>query len=283
MALIIRAFIKFLLGIILLVLFSCKTQEFAKNGYFTGEVDKYFNEKEKLNVWLYRAFQPSDTGNTGLRKDSFYPLDRRMMKMAGLGKKGDKVLFSVVPESKPLYNMIAIKHKKRRFDKPDFVKKEYYKAPYYEKDYSSDGMDIKHVYIPYAEKEGLSLIFYALKVEGRPKDKPVDKFEYLAKINALELFEQKDFKTTWQIFDCEERERMDWTLSPRADLLKDRETIYLKLFDIYGPNKTISFFKLIKKNDVKEIQLKLCPNEYVLEYYDEQGMILDKSSFKVVN
>ncbi|WP_313262444.1 hypothetical protein [Sphingobacterium sp.] len=129
----------------------------------------------------------------------------------------------------------------------------------------------------------MSLLFYALKVEGRTKDKPVDKFEYLAKINALELFEQKDYKTTWQIFDCEERERMDWILSPRTDLLKDRETIYLKLFDIYGPNKTISFFKLIQKDDVKEIQLKLCPNEYVLEYHDEKGMILDKSGFKVVN
>jgi hypothetical protein len=30
---------------LLLLFFSCRTKEFASDGYFTGDVDKYFNEK----------------------------------------------------------------------------------------------------------------------------------------------------------------------------------------------------------------------------------------------
>lgn len=281
MYMLIKALIKFLLGILLFMFFSCKTQEFAKNGYFTGEVDKYFNEKEGLNVWLYRSFQPRDTGNTGLRIQKLYPLDQSMMKLAGLGKKGDKVLFSVVPENKPTYNLLAVKHKRKRFDVEDFEKKEYKKAPYYEKDYSSSGLIVKHVYIPYDHHNGLSLLFYALEIEGNLRNNPLDRFNYLAGINALEVLESKSYNPSWQIFDCDEHERKDWVLKPNPDLLKERKSMYLKLYDIYGPNKTISYFKIIKKDDVGPISLKLCPNDYELEYYDEAGSLLEKDSFKI--
>ena len=281
MALIIKCLINLLFGCLLILLVSCKTEQFASNGYFTGDVDKYFNEKEGINVWVYRAFQLRDTGNTGLRTKTFYPLDNRMLKSVGLGRERDKILFSVVPDSRPFYNMIAVKHKKRRFSTENFEKRSYQNATYYQRDYSEGGMTIKHVYIPYGKKESMSLLFYALDVEGNSKDKPLDRFEYLAKINALELKEEVDYKSYWQIFDCDEPFRQSWTIYPNADLLKDRNKIYLKLFDIYGPNKTISYFKLIKKGDTDPIQLKLCPNDYVFEYYDQQGNVLDKGEFSI--
>jgi len=281
MGLIIRFLFKLLLGLMLFTLFSCRTKQFASNGYFTSDVDKYFNEKEGVNVWVYRAFQPRDTGNTGLRTQSFYPLDLRMMKAVGLGKKGDKVLFSVVPDSKPFYNMVAIKHKKRRFSTESFEELSYNKAPYFQKDYSNEDMCIKHVYIPYGKKQSMSLLFYALNVEGNPRDKPLNRFEYLAKINALELKEEAVYKSDWQIFDCELPDRMDWTIQPNVALLKGRKKIYLKVYDIYGVNKTISYFKLIKKGDRGPINIKLCPNDYEFEFFDEDGKILEKGEFKV--
>ncbi len=281
MGMIIRILINFLVGCILIFFFSCRTEKFSSHGYFTADVDKYFNEKEGVNVWVYRSFQPRDTGNTGLRTQSFYPLDTRMMKSVGLGRKGDKVLFSVVPDSRPYYNMVAVKHKRRKFKIEDFEKRTYNRADYFQKDYSTEGMTIKHVYIPYGKKESMSLLFYALNVEGNPRDLPLGRFEYLAKINALELKEELQYKSYWQIFDCGSTSRKQWIIQPNAELLKGRDIIYLKLFDIYGANKTISYFKLIKKGDTGSIELSLCPNNYVFEYYDEKGNILEKGEFSI--
>ena len=277
----IRMLFKLLLGMLLLLFFSCRTREFASDGYFTGDVDKYFNEKEGVNIWVYRAFQPRETGQSGLRTTSYYPLDTRMMKMVGLGKNGDKVMFSVVPENRPKYNMVVVKHRKRPFKVEGFEEKFYEKAPYYIKDFSNEDMFIKHVYIPYGNKESISMLFYALKIEDNNKDKALDRFNYLAGINAKELKEEVQYKSTWQIFDCEENQRMDWTIQPNLELMKARKKVYLKIFDIYGPNKTISYFKLIKKGEEGEIKLKLCPNDYVMEYYDEEDRLLERKEFRV--
>ncbi len=277
MSIFFRSLIKALLGI--LFLSSCQTQRFVKEGYFFGEVDKYFNPKEGVNVWVYRSFQPRDTGNTGLRTQSLFPLDTRMMAVAGLNKKGDKILFTVVPDNQPMYNMIAVKHKGRRFSTEGFEKKEYKKAEYFEKSYQAEGLAIRHVYFPYGRKGSLSLLYYALPIEQ--KGNPLDKFDYLAKINAFELQEEQKYNSIWQIFDCEIPERKDWVLEPRYDLLKKHKTVFLKIYDIYGANKTINFFKLMKKGDKGSLKIMLCPNQYVIEYYSEKNELLSKEDFKV--
>ena len=269
-----------LLGMLcLLSLFSCRTLSHSKTGYFTGEVDKYFNEKEGINVWLYRAFQPREDGKTGLRKENYYPLDERMMELVGIKKNANQVLFSVVPEYPPFYNMVAVKHLKNNVNLKGYNIREYKGANYYEKKVTSERMDIRHVYIPKGKKEGLSLLYYALEVENAGN--PLAKFDYLAGINALEIKQKERYYPSWQIYDCEEPDRRDWILKPDIEKLKNHEVVYLKLYDVYGANKTISFFKLMKKDDRGPISLKLCPNEYILEYYSEKDLLIGQEKFRV--
>ena len=131
---------KYLFWLIILLFLSCRSEKFATEGYFTGEVDKYFNQKEGLNIWVYRAFQPMENGHTGLRTKNLYPLDLRFMKMLGLGRRGDKILLSVVPEGSPKYNMVVVRHINQRFKLEEFELRKYQNAAFYIKDYSNDDM-----------------------------------------------------------------------------------------------------------------------------------------------
>ncbi|MGH2623698.1 MAG: hypothetical protein ACRDE7_08535, partial [Sphingobacterium sp.] len=222
---------------------SCRSLAFSEHGDLFEDVDKYFNKKEGVNVWMYRSFVPKENAKTGVRVASFYPLDDRMLDLLKLKNKRNKILFSAIPESSPQYNFIAIKHNRQNVKLKEYKKLEYKKAIYYQRDYSFDGIDIRHAYIPYGKNKALSLVYYALEVEH--KKCPFCRCDYLAKINALERLEDSTYLSTWQIYDCSEEFRKQAQIIPNKELLKDQQKVFLKMYDINGINKSISFFKLI--------------------------------------
>jgi len=258
---------------------ACSSLKFAQKGNLFEDVDKYFNEKEGINVWLYRSFVPREDGKTGVRLTNLYTLDDRMLGLLKLKKKHNKILFSAIPDNHPQYNFIALKHNRQNVSLKEYKQLEYQKAIYYQKDFSFDGIDVRHAYIPYGKNKALSLVYYVLEVEH--KKCPFCQFDYLAKINALERLEDSTYFNTWQIFDCPDNLRKSMTIIPDRKLLNDNETFFLKMYDINGANKSISFFKLITKKDFDPIEVQLCPNTYVIEYLNSDKKLLQRDSLIV--
>ena len=267
------------LTLTLFLVSACRSLEFSQHGDLFADVDKYFNEKEGVNVWLYRSFVPRENGEKGVRMESLYTLDDRMLSLLKLKKRHNKILFSAIPEGNPQYNFIAIKHNRQNVKRKGYQELEYRKALYYQRDYSFDGMAVRHAYIPYGNNQALSLVYYALEVEQ--EQCPFCKFVYLAKINALERLEDSTYQRTWQIFDCSDENKKQTQIIPNKDLLQDRKKVFLKMYDINGANKSISFFKLITKKDDDPIEIQLCPNTYVLEYLDVNQKLLQRDSLVV--
>lgn len=258
---------------------ACSSLKFAQQGILFEDLDKYFNEKEGVNVWLYRSFVPREDGKTGVRLANLYTLDDRMLGLLNIKNKHNKILFSAIPENSPHYNFIAIKHNRQNVSLKEYKKLEYRKATYYQKDFSFDGIDVRHAYIPYGKNKALSLVYYVLEVEH--KKCPFCLFDYLAKINALERHEDSTYFSTWQIFDCPQNIKKDKTIIPDRKLLNENETVFLKMYDINGAYKGISFFKLMTKWDFNPIELQLCPNTYVIEYLNSDKKLLKRDSLIV--
>ena len=82
-----RTIVTVVVALIAIGMQSCQINRVANGGTFFGDVDKYFNPTEGISVWVYRAFQPRDSGRTGLRLTRGYPLDSLVLEQTGLARK----------------------------------------------------------------------------------------------------------------------------------------------------------------------------------------------------
>ena len=255
---------------------SCQTNKMATGGTFFGDVDKYFNQTEGISVWVYRAFQPREAGVSGLRLTNRYPLDSRILQQTGLAKKHSLVLFSVVPEEKPYYNLLAIKHTKRNVDLTlyELIKNE--DSSYHQRDFSWNGMVIRHVYIPYGQKYALSFLYYITVDEHRQC--PFCTLDYLVKINAKSFPQTEPDLSTWQIFECSDTEKVEYELTPERSTLAEGSPAYLRIYEQFAGHKLLCYFRLLKDGVSLPFSIRLCPGKYYIEYSSVKHEVLERST-----
>lgn len=254
---------------------SCQINQIANGGTFFGDVDKYFNQTEGISVWVYRAFQPREVGATGLRLINGYPLDSRVLQQTGLAKRHNLVLFSVVPEQKPYYNLLAIKHAKRNVDLAQYELIKNDGSSYHQRDFSWNGMIMRHVYIPYGQKYALSFLYYITVAEHRQC--PFCQLDYLVKINAKSFPQTERDLSTWQIFECPDAEQVEYDFEPRRSTLEEEGPVYLRIYEQFGGHKFLCYFRMLTERDPTPISLNLCPGKYYIEYSSEKHDVLETS------
>lgn len=254
---------------------SCQVNQIASGGTFFGDVDRYFNQTEGISVWVYRAFQPRESGPTGLRLTRGHPLDSRVLQQTGLARMHNLVLFSVVPEQRPYYNLLAIKHARRNVNLAQYELIGNDGSSYFQRDFSGNGMIIRHVYIPYGQKYALSFLYYITAAEHRQC--PFCQLDYLVKINAKSFPQTERHLSTWEISECPDNEQVEYEFEPERSLLKGRDPVYLRIYEKFGMQKFLCYFRILKERDPTPISLSLCPGKYYIEYRSARHDVLGMS------
>lgn len=271
-----------LLFLVMVILSGCRSPRFAKGGVFVEDVDRYFNTHlPNSNVWLYMDLKPFNGGKSGLKTVGTYEEDKRILKSVGVQMKGAKLLFSAVPESSPRYHLIALYHKNAVEKLDGYERKNYQNSYYYQKDLESGRLDIRHVYIPYKDQAGLSLIYY-ISTEEHLSCR-FCKIDYLARINAQRLQEGNADSLKWQISNCEsEVKRKNVRVEPQTDLRRVNQIKYAKVYiDFLNGNTGIQYFQIFKPGEDKKLQLELCPAKYYVEYYDAKFNVLHRDTLNL--
>lgn len=267
---------------ILVSLAGCKSPRFAKGGVFVEDVDRYFNtDLSHANVWLYMDIKPFNPKGTGLKMKQLYPDDKQVMKSVGIHTKGSKLLFSAVPDSKPQYHLIAIQHRNAVERLDGYERKVQDSAFYFQRDITSGRLDIRHIYIPYKEDGGLSLIYY-ISTE-KHLDCRFCKVDYLARINALELQKKDNDSLRWQITDCKYGEvRKSVRLKSDLRMLLSNQIAFLKVYlDFENGNAGLQYFQILKPIDRDGIEVSLCPGRYYLEYLDAESKVVQRDTLSI--
>ncbi len=256
------------LHILFFILFvSCSGPRFIKEGHFFNDIDRYFNPREEINVWLYYNFKHREQGQSGLRLQSLYPTDEELLNKANLLKRGNRILFSVVPEIQPFYNMIAVQHRRPLKNLQQYEKQEYQGVTYYQRDIAHEKFKIREVYIEVPNKDPLSFLGYVSHAEDRKN--PLALFDYLAKINAFALNKEKDYKMAWRSQGISDSRSAAVKATIPLELLKKEKQLFLKVFEKINDDQVIAYFQLLQHGDPAEISLKLEPGTYFLEYLDK--------------
>lgn len=263
--------IKALFYCLLFIVCSCSSPRFATDGIFVDDVDEYFNPKQNINVWVYANFYPYIGIDRGLKMTSLYKDDLAVLKQIDFQTKGTKILFSARPDTEP-YHLIAVQHLKNIHNLEGFERKEVDSAYYYQKDSKLGRLDIRQVYIPYGNKKGLSLIYY-VSTEMHLRC-PYCKLDYLAKVNASELQNQKKSSLDWKIFDCTEDNQKETHIPVDHKLLMKHKNTYLKIYADYGASQGIQYFKTFNRKFNGDLLLKLCPDRYIVEWSNNKKKIL---------
>ncbi|WP_164108834.1 MULTISPECIES: hypothetical protein [Sphingobacterium] len=273
-----------LLFFFLILLSGCRSPHFAKGGVFVEDVDRYFNTHlQNSNVWLYMDLKPFNGGKSGLKIAGTYEEDMRILKSVDVDLKGTRLLFSAVPESSPRYHLIALYHKNGVKKLDGYEKKDYQNAHYFQKDLESGRLDVRHVYIPYKDQAGLSLIYY-ISTEQHLNCR-FCKIDYLARINAQRLQEKNTDSLKWQISNCEDDvKRKNVSIEPKLDFRTIDQINYVKVYiDFLNGNTGIQYFQIFKSGEAKKLQLELCPGKYYVEYQDAKFNVLYRDTLHFDN
>lgn len=264
--------IKILFFINLLILCSCNTFRFAKEGIFVDDVDKYFNPKQDIDVWVYANFYPYKGLDRGLRMDGLYAQDKAVLRSIDLKGSHSKVLFASIPESAPYYQLIAIQHTKPLKDLHGFEKITVDSSYYYQKDAKLERLDVRQVYIPYGGDKALTLVYY-ISTE-KHYNCPFCKLDYLAQVNANALQHRQNAGLSWQIFNCEEGKKVKTIINLKNEVFAKYKTSYLKLYADYGHTRGIQYFQVLNPQSKPELHLDLCPERYILELTDHKQKLV---------
>ncbi|MDR2285340.1 MAG: hypothetical protein LBE37_19165 [Sphingobacterium sp.] len=268
--------------LVLAVLAGCKSPRFAKGGVFVEDVDRYFNtDLNNANVWLYMDIVPFSPKGTGLKMTQLYPDDKQVMKSIGIHTKGSKLLFSAVPDSEPQYHLIALQHRNGVEKLDGYERKVQDSAFYFQRDITLGRLDIRHIYIPYREDGGLSLIYY-ISTE-KHLDCRFCKVDYLARINALELQKKDSDSLHWQITECRDREAKKHVhLKPNLGMLSSDQIAFLKVYlDFKNGNVGLQYFQILRPTDRDRIEVSLCPGQYYVEYQDSESKVLQRDTVSI--
>lgn len=261
------------------MLSSCGMPRFAKDGIFVDDVDEYFNPQQEINVWVYSNFYPYKHLDHGVRMNSWYESDKLVLKTIGFKSQNNKALFSAKPRSGPPYHLIAIKHSKNNVDLQGYEKVVVDSSLYYQQDYKVDNLDIRHVYIPYGLKMGLSLVYYTSTEHHYTC--LYCKLDYLARVNAYELQHKNDNAMGWQIFDCRDDKLVETVIPLNADLIRNNKRTFLKISAQYTVETGTQYFQPLNKTSKTELRLKLCPNRYIIELSDAKYRLLQSDTLVV--
>lgn len=271
---------KILFCISLLFMFSCSSSRFAKNGVFVTDVDRYFNPKENINVWVYGNYYPHIDSQDGVRLDSWYAEDRAILEKVNLSGRGKKVLFTAVPSSGSRYHLLAIKHRRSKNDTLAYQKITLDSSYYYQKDFILNDLDIRHVLIPFHDKQALSLVYYIPTVKNLTRR--FSFLDYLARINSKELQNKYQFSTFWKISNCLASKQVLTTIPMPKDLYKKHKQIFVKIYAKYEHAVGIQYFQLLNpKANLKSIAVKLCPNNYIIEFSDRKSNLIHRDLITV--
>ncbi|MCI0921689.1 hypothetical protein [Sphingobacterium rhinopitheci] len=263
----------------LLLCCSCSSYRFAKDGIFVNDVDEYFNPKEEINVWLYSNFYPYRGLDKGLRIGSLYDSDKAVLKKIGWSGKHAKLLFSAIPESGPIYHIIAIQHLRQNLNLEDMDRLAVDSSFFYQRDYKMEQLDIRHVYIPYGRDRALSLVYYSSAAQYDAC--PFCKLDYLARINANALQHQKSSALSWQINECADAEVEGTRIAVNVDFIKKYKYLFLKVYADYGTSTGIQYFQILNSKSIPALKLKLCPDRYIVEWTDSKHYILQVDTLVV--
>lgn len=264
---------KILFYISLLLMFSCSLSRFAKNGVFVTDVDRYFNPEEDINVWVYGNYYPHIDSQEGVRLDSLYAEDHAILKKVNLTGRGKQVLFTAVPSSGYRYHLLAVKHRPSKKDTLAFQKITLDSSYYYQKDFILDDLDIRHVLIPYDDMQALSLVYYI--PAGKNLTRRFSFLDYLARINSKELQNKYLSTTSWKISNCMPSKQVFTTIPIPQYLFKNHNRVFLKIYAKYEQSLGIQYFQILApKTNSKDIVVKLCPSNYIIEFSDLKNNIL---------
>lgn len=264
--------------IVLLLMCSCGSPRFAKDGVFVNDVDEYFNPRQDINVWVYGNFHPYIGLAVGVRLGSLYSDDKLVLKAVGLKNRSSKILFSSLPSAWPSYNLLAIQHRKDNVKLAGFEKINVDSSYYYQKDFRVNKLDVRQIYIPYGKK-ALSLVYY-IDADKNIKQ-PFSKLEYLARINAEELQHRKQKVLHWKVFDCTENKQVLTDVPLPKELLAKHKRSFLKIYADYGSSTGIQYFQILEGGSTNALKLKLCPARYIVELSDTKYRVIQTDTLVV--
>lgn len=265
--------------IIVLFFYGCGSPRFAKDGIFVDDVDKYFNPKQDINVWVYANFYPYKSLDHGVRISSLYEDDKQVLKHINFKNTDTKILFSAFPYSEPSYHLLAIQHLKPLKNLDGFEKIEVDSSYYFQRDYKLDRLDIRQVYIPYAGNRGLSLLYYSRA--DKHYTCPFCKLDYLARVNAFELQHVHEKGIKWKLSDCDPMKAIPTTITIGENIFKKHKRVFLKIYADYEQAIGIQYFQSFTEIPKQELVLNLCPERYIVEWLDNKQQVIKMDSLLV--
>lgn len=265
-------------ALVLLCCQSCKMNSWSEKGFYFDDLDRYFHPDEQISVWIYLDFHGEDP-DRGIRTDRLYPMDSEIIKRLGLDKPSHTVLFSATPQKWPFYHLMAVKHKRENWELETYSKIVSKDGVYYQRDFSWNGMIVRHLFIPYAKKTGLSLVYY--NTRDAHQECPFCELDHLLSINLKSVpFPSKESFRAWQVWDCPDDQQVSYRLP--SDLIEPtgHRRMFLRIYERFEDRKLLSYFRIVDRSEKNTVSVHLCPGEYEAEFRSAEGELLSSWSFE---
>jgi|GEM_PF-1343366 len=250
-----------------LLLGSCKSYDFAQNGYVINGDPYYQNIDKKLTLELfedYTLYTPKL--RKGIRIDALYPHQRRLLKRLGLSPSNTEILFSAEPTRSPFYRVISYVNRDNKVDTSAYVPHYIEGQRYLFRKIVDKGVDVFDAVFPVGEKL-IGLIYYS----PNTSDSAYYDFERLIRNNMRSATKDGGHFFLPDKTDIPCGDEAVESIDVEIPRVKQLTGIYT-LITIYNISDVhtgkLAVYTLINPGQLPLVAFKVCKGRYRIEYTD---------------
>ncbi len=268
----IRNFVLIYFIIDLLVLTSCNKYFFSKDGtIINGQNHLYINDSLNIDIPGDFNYYKKDI-NKGVKVNSFYPNDKKILKELKIKASEVLILFSAKPVIEPFYNLLAVKRNNKSVNLKLFKTKVYADTLlYYYKIQILKNREIEETLIPY-KKDFIELIYYGdLSSQCHYCDIEDISIKFSHKLVSKSLSNFIDHLSNCDTIDTTKHIIID---IPVKKLLRNQKgLIGVRKSDNSKAIKSYESFKILKPG-VTHLDIGVCQGNYLIQYMDLEHNLL---------
>jgi hypothetical protein len=245
---------------------SCSSYKFQRTGtYINGFSALYYNDSLRLCLDMPGDFEKYNPKyHTGIRLDSFYANDKRVLRKLHISKTKTSILYSVIPIVSPYYNFIAVLRDSSDINLKHYQHKIYLDTlQFYYKIQETKKIELEETLIPY-KSYYIEFIHYNNKIN----ECPFCDIEEITIKNRYRILKGHAFDYKNYLSQCETTTNPALISIPQEKVLQNNRGLLIAYkVDTILKTREFETFQILKPGQ-NQTELNICPGNYLIRYTD---------------
>ena len=256
------------------ILSACSSYDYAKKGFVVENDQFYHNAADQISFDFENEVTESGKDSKyGLRLNSIFPSDRKVLRKLGISTKDVDLYFSYYSKDTVDYHMILFKSKDSILNKSGLIPQYHAKGKHFYKQIESSHFIVHYTIIPSGSTD-LGLVYY------QSKDLKSTKFESV--LNNSLAIGKSNFFPDKTFIECKNLVGNISVELPKKYILEHDYSL-IKIYSIESHNqKELKLFTLRSPGEAPYVIFKACEGAYEVQYTDLDHQIIWKDTMTVV-